>query len=117
MKAKFVFVAVTALLASPVAAQEASAPPAAQSVPAAEPAPAAPSPVTAADLVQGATVRGTDGNVVGTIEQPDAEGAIVSTGSARLRLPLNNFQKDAQGLRIGATRAQFEAAAQASGAS
>ena len=69
----------------------------------------APTEASQADLVAGAEVRGPDGNVVGTIEEPDGEGAVVSTGSARARLPLNNFRKTQRGLIIGVTRAQFEA--------
>ena len=44
-------------------------------------------------------------------EFSDAEGATVTTGSAKLYLQVSNFRKDEQGLVIGATRAQFEAAA------
>jgi hypothetical protein len=116
MKAKYVILA-SALIASPLAAQPEQAPPETAAPAAAAEAPAAAEqvgPATAADLVQGAQVRGTDGAVVGTIDAADAEGATVTSGSVRLRLPLNNFQKDGEGLRIGATRAQFEAAAQAS---
>ena len=98
-----------AVLATPAAAQDAAQP--APEAATAEAAEAAPSPVTLADLAEGATVRGSDGNPVGTIEFSDAEGATVTTGSAKLYLRLSNFRKDEQGLRIGATRAQFEAAA------
>ncbi|WP_166042535.1 hypothetical protein [Sphingosinicella sp. YJ22] len=98
-----------AVLATPAAAQDA-AQPATEAAPA-EAAPAAPAPVTIADLTEGATVRGSDGNPVGTIEFADAEGATVTTGSAKLYLQVSNFRKDEQGLVIGATRAQFEAAA------
>ena len=99
-----------AILATPAAAQDAAAP--AQDAAAAEATEAAaPAPVTLADLTEGAAVRGSDGNPVGTIEFADGEGATGTTGSAKLYLRLNNFLKDEQGLRIGATRAQFEAAA------
>ena len=98
-----------AVVAYPAAAQDA-AQPTPESAPA-EAAPAAPSEATVADLVAGATVRGIDGNTVGTIEFADAEGATVTTGSAKLYLRVNNFRKDEQGLVIGATREQFEAAA------
>ncbi len=98
-----------AVLATPATAQDAAQP--TEAAPA-EAAPAdAPAPVSLADLVEGAAVRGSDGNPVGTIEFTDAEGATVTTGSAKLYLRVNNFRKDEQGLLIGATRAQFEAAA------
>ena len=101
-----------AVLATTAAAQDA-AQPTTEAAPAeaAQAAPAAPAAVTVADLVAGATVRGSDGNPVGTIEFADAEGATVTTGSAKLYLQVSNFRKDEQGLVIGATRAQFEAAA------
>ena len=97
-----------AVVAFPAAAQEAP-----QSAPAEAEAAAASAPaeVAQADLVAGAAVRGSDGNPLGTVESADAEGATVTTGSAKLYLRLNNFRKDEQGLVIGATRAQFEAAA------
>lgn len=88
---------------------QASAQAPAEAQPAA-PAAAAPTPAAAADLVAGATVHGPDGSVVGRIEEPDAEGAVVTTGSARARLPLNNFLKGEKGLMISVNRAQFEAA-------
>ena len=102
-----------AVLATPAAAQDVAQP--AQDIASAQTAEAAPAAaaaqVTLADLVEGAAVRGSDGNPVGTIEFADGEGATVTTGSAKLYLRLNNFSKDEQGLVIGATRAQFEAAA------
>lgn len=96
--------------AAAAAAQEPQAADAAQSGQAQQ---AGPQAATMADLTGGTVVRGVEGEVVGTIESADAEGATITSGTHRLRLPLNNFQKDDQGLRIGATRAQFEAAAQA----
>lgn len=116
MKAKFVFIAAAAFAAAPLAAQQTQEPtPAPAEAPTAAEAPAEPqpSPAAAGDLVEGAEVRGTDGNVIGTIEAADAEGATVVSGSARLRLPLSNFQKQGSALRIGATRDQFIAAAAA----
>ena len=102
-------VAAAAVLTTPASAQDAAQP--AQEAAPAEAAPAAPAVVSIADLTEGAAVRGSDGNPVGTIESADAEGATVTTGSAKLYLRLSNFAKDETGLIIGATRAQFEAAA------
>ena len=101
-----------AVLATPAGAQDTAQPVQENAAAeAAEAAPAAPSPVTLTDLAEGAIVRGSDGNPIGTIEFSDAEGATVTTGSAKLYLRLSNFRKDEQGLVIGATRALFEAAA------
>lgn len=67
-------------------------------------------PATPTDLVVGATVRGSDRQPVGTIETADGQSATVVAGTARARLPLNNFRKDGEGLLIAVTRAQFEQA-------
>lgn len=102
--------AVGALLATPAVAQD-PAQPAQEAAPAEAAEAPAPATVTIADLAEGALVRGSDGNPVGTIESADADGATVTTGPAKLYLRLSNFAKDERGLVIGATRAQFEAAA------
>lgn len=66
-----------------------------------------------ADFRTGAAVRDTEGGLVGTIESVDAEGAVVSTGRVRARLPFGSFGKNARGLVITLTRAELEAAARA----
>lgn len=114
MKVKFIIAAAAAIAAPPIAAQETDQPPVEAAAPETAPEAAQAGPAAAADLVEGAEVRGVDGTVIGAIEAADAEGATVVSGAARLRLPLDNFQKDGQGLRIGATRDQFLAAAQPS---
>ncbi len=114
MTARFMLIAAAACAAAPAAAaQPTQGQTPVQAEPASEEAPAAPQtgPAAAADLVEGAQVRGADGSVIGTIEAADAQGATVVSGPARLRLPLSNFQKHGDALRIGATRAQFLAAA------
>ena len=70
-------------------------------------------PATAADLRVGATVQDPQGGAVGTIESVDAEGAVVSTGSARAKLPVSSFGKNANALVISMTRAELEAAVSA----
>jgi hypothetical protein len=67
---------------------------------------------TQADLKAGAAVSDTHGGQVGTIESADAGGAVVATGNARAKLPLNSFGKNASGgLVVSMTKAQIEAAA------
>ncbi len=61
------------------------------------------------DLTTGATVLDPSGQTVGTIESVSAQGAVVSTGTARVTIPLSGFGKSDRGLVIGATRAQVEA--------
>lgn len=80
--------------------------------------PAAPSvrAATAADLRAGAQVVDTTGAVVGTVESADANGAVVSTGTVRARVPLASFASNGTGLVISMNRAQFEAAARSAAA-
>jgi hypothetical protein len=68
---------------------------------------------TAADLRAGSAVHDQAGGLVGTIESADASGAVVATGTVRARLPLASFARNNQGVIIGMTRAQLEAAAAA----
>jgi hypothetical protein len=74
---------------------------------------AAVTPATAADLRVGASVQDSQGGAVGTIESVDAEGAVVSTGSARAKMPVSSFGRNANGLVISMTKAELEAAVSA----
>ena len=65
---------------------------------------------TAADLRAGAIVQDPQGGMVGTVEEVDGGGAVVSTGNVRARMPLESFGKNDRGLVISMTRAEFEAA-------
>ena len=67
-------------------------------------------PITISDVREGSPVHDPDGGLVGTIESVDENGAVVSTGSARARLPFSSFGKNARGLVISLSRAQLEAA-------
>ncbi len=75
-----------------------------------------PGPVTmadATDILQGVEVRGPEGELVGTIESVDSEGAVVSTGEIRAKLPFQSFGKNGLGLVISLNRSELEAAAAA----
>ncbi len=61
-----------------------------------------------ADIVIGKEVRDRKGKVVGLVEAVDADGAVVSTGPARVKVPLDAFGKSAKGLMIGITKAEFD---------
>jgi hypothetical protein len=74
---------------------------------------AAVTPATAADLRVGVAVQDSQGGAVGTIESVDAEGAVVSTGSARAKMPVSSFGRNANGLVISMTKAELEAAVSA----
>ncbi|HST36082.1 MAG TPA: hypothetical protein VLK25_05585 [Allosphingosinicella sp.] len=65
---------------------------------------------TAADVQTGVQVRDTTGGLVGTIESVDASGAVVSTGTARAKIPVASFGRNGQGLVLSMTKAQLEAA-------
>jgi hypothetical protein len=91
---------------------EAAPAPEAEAQASGEPA-AAVTAATAADVRTGATVQDPQGGIVGTIEAVDAEGAVVSTGNARAKMPISSFGKNANGLVISMTRAELEAAVSA----
>ncbi|MDT9600647.1 hypothetical protein [Sphingosinicella rhizophila] len=67
--------------------------------------------VTEADVRSGATVTDQSGQPVGTVESVSAEGAVVSTGTARGRIPFSAIGKTSTGLVTTVTKAQIEAAA------
>lgn len=70
-----------------------------------------PKPATADDLKAGAKVYDQAGEEVGTVDSVDADGVVVSTGSARVKIPQASFVLGSKGLVIGATKAQLEAEA------
>lgn len=123
-KTLFLATALAILPAGTVFAQEAAAPPAGTEQPAtaapdataAAPAEAAPAAsaataaATQADLKAGATVFDSAGATVGTIQSVTATGAVVASGKLRAEIPAASFAKNAQGLVIGITKAEFEAA-------
>lgn len=86
-------------IGSPALAQTAA------SAPAAAPAPAAPT-VTA-----GATVIDTAGAPVGTIETVTGGTATLSTGTNKVGVPITSFAQGPNGLVLGMTKAQVDAAA------
>jgi hypothetical protein len=68
-------------------------------------------PAAAADVKAGATVHDQKGGVVGKIESVDSEGAVVSTGTAKAKIPLSSIAKGEKGLTISMTKAELDAAA------
>lgn len=96
---------------TPPAAAEAAQP--APAAPAATAAPSDNAPTAAAtqaDLKAGAEVYDTAGVTVGTIQSVTATGAVVASGKLRAEVPTASFAKNAKGLVIGITKAEFEAA-------
>lgn len=104
----------SALIAAPSLAQTsapASQPPAATStVPdSAAPATAAAS-APAPNVTVGAQVADASGGAVGTIESVSGGNAVLSTGTAKATLPVTAFAQGPNGLVIGMTKADVEAA-------
>ncbi len=113
----------TALAAAPLLAQAVPATPdsSLSQVPATSSAsPGQQAPATAPagkpDVAAGAQVSDAQGGAVGTIESVSGGNAVVSTGTAKAALPLSAFAQGPNGLIIGMTKAELEAAiAKASG--
>lgn len=78
--------------------------------PAANPDQAA-TPATAADVQAGASVYDQQGGTVGKVDSVSGDEAVVDTGAVRAKLPISSFAKNDQGLVIGMTKAELEAAA------
>lgn len=60
------------------------------------------------DLVAGSEVRDKRGKVVGVIEAVEADGAVVSTGPSKVKVPLEAFGKKGDRLMIGITKSEFD---------
>jgi hypothetical protein len=71
---------------------------------------------TAADLKAGTAVYDQNGGSVGTVDSADASGAVISTGKARVKIPMSGIGKNARGLVVAMTKDQLEAAAAAASA-
>lgn len=69
---------------------------------------------TKADIKAGVAVVDQAGAPVGKVESVTASGAVVSTGAARVQIPLDSFGKSEKGLVIAMSKTQLEAAAKGS---
>ena len=97
MKYLVIALAGTILATAPALAQDA-------------PAAAAATAPAAANVTVGAAVSDPSGGAVGTIEAVNGPNATLSTGTAKANLPLTSFAKGENGLVIGMTKADLEAA-------
>ena len=68
-------------------------------------------PATAADVKAGVTVYDASGVAVGKIESVSGKNAVLASGDVKASIPISSFAKNAKGLVIGMTKAEFEAAA------
>lgn len=64
---------------------------------------------TAADMALGAAVRDSEGVQIGTVLELVSNGVIVLTDGRKVKLAVESFGKDDQGLLIGITAAEFKA--------
>lgn len=119
MRTSLLAVGVSLLAAAPLAAQSSSATgapgasaagPAGAAGTASTPAAGAASTGAAANVTVGATVSDTSGAAVGTITAVTGGNATIDTGAAKAAVPVSSIAKRANGLVIGVTKAQLEAA-------
>ncbi|MGE5722539.1 MAG: hypothetical protein ACM3YM_08765 [Sphingomonadales bacterium] len=113
-----IFVAAALLLPSAMAGAQTTAPAADAQAGAAAQADAQTTTQTGAitlatkdDITAGAKVFDQKGGDVGTVESVSDTGAVISTGVARVQIPLNSFGKSDRGLVIAMTKTELEAAA------
>ena len=67
--------------------------------------------VTKADLKAGTAITDSAGNPVGKIESVDAKGAVLNTGKVQVTIPLKSLVRGENGIMIGMSKAEIEAAA------
>lgn len=61
-------------------------------------------------LTPGTEIRGSDGVVLATVESVEGEMATLAAGKAKVRFPLSAFSQAGDGIRIGMTATQLQAA-------
>ena len=64
---------------------------------------------TAADITLGAAIRDSEGVPIGTVDSLSEDGVIIVTDGKKVKLAVNSFGKDEQGLIIGITASEFRA--------
>lgn len=85
-------------------------------VPTAPAAATAPAATATANVTAGAAVNDTKGGTVGTIASVSGDLAVIDTGSVKASVPVASFAKGDNGLLLGMTKAELEAAAQGASA-
>ena len=79
--------------------------------PSATPGAAAPAPSAGAQITAGATIVDASGAQVGTVDQVNGDVVLVNTGTNKVGVPRGNFAPGPNGLVLGNTKAQLDAAA------
>jgi len=65
-------------------------------------------PANKDELTVGATVNDKSGIAIAKIESVDADGVVVSTGAAKVKVPAEAFGHNKSGLLLDMTKGQFE---------
>ena len=65
-------------------------------------------PATQADIVAGTPIRDMAGLSIGTVDRLDPDGVVVRTGDSRVKVPLEAFGKDSEGLVFAISKAEFD---------
>lgn len=68
----------------------------------------------ASAILPGATIRGTEGGIIGTITRLDGDFVMVKGGAGEARIPADGLMLQADGLHFGMSAAQFTEAVKAS---
>ena len=64
---------------------------------------------TAADIMLGAGIRDSENVLIGTVDSLSEDGVVIVTDGKKVKLPVNSFGKDQEGLVIGITAGEFKA--------
>lgn len=75
-------------------------------------------PAKLAELAAGAVVNDKSGILIARVDKVDSDGVVVSTGTAKVKIPADAFGHNNAGLLLDMTKAQFDQiVAKANGAS
>jgi hypothetical protein len=65
-------------------------------------------PAKPTEIIAGSIVKDSTGQQLGTIEGVEADGAILASGTGKVKVPLEAFGFNKSGLLLGVTKAQFD---------
>lgn len=74
-------------------------------------------PAQVAEILAGKEVHDTAGNIIASVEKVDAEGAVLRSGAAVVRVPIEGFGINKKGLLLNLTKRQFDEMIASSGTS
>jgi len=62
----------------------------------------------AADIIAGSNVNDSRGKWLGTVDRVEADGVVVASEGGKVKVPLDAFGKNKNGLLLGVTKADFD---------